>query len=141
MSNQQPCALACDPAAEFEAAPSAGPSDRLDTAREFYADLLGWSSEVVPGPIPRTSFTLGDLLLGGAHSPTPQEGNNARWTVSFRVAEVDEAVVRAKELDGAILVPPMYIPIGRFGIAADPAGAAFTMTAFPAGPFRGVDGS
>ena len=116
-------------------------TDRLDTAREFYADLLGWSSEVVAGPIPRASFTLGDLLLGGAHSPTPQEGSKARWTVSFRVAEVDEAVARAKELGGTILFPPMNIPIGRFGIVADPTGAAFTMAAFPAGPFRGVDGS
>ncbi|HEU4488006.1 MAG TPA: VOC family protein, partial [Actinomycetota bacterium] len=77
----------------------------------------------------------------GAHSPTPQEGSNSRWTVSFRVAEVDEAVARATELGGAILVPPMDIPIGRFSIAADPAGATFTMAAFPAGPFRGVDGS
>lgn len=116
-------------------------TDKLDAARDFYADLMGWSSEIVPGPIPRASFTLGDLLVAGAHAPAPQEEDSSRWTVSFRVAEADEAVARARELGGAILVPPMDIPIGRFGIVADPAGAVFTMTAFPAGPFRGVDGS
>jgi hypothetical protein len=48
---------------------------------------------------------------------------------------------RESGLGRYVLLEPMEIPIGRFGIVADPAGAAFTVTAFPAGPFRGVDGS
>jgi predicted enzyme related to lactoylglutathione lyase len=50
-------------------------------------------------------------------------------------------MARAQELGGAVLLPPMDIPIGRFAIVSDPAGAAFTVTEFPEGPFRGVDGS
>ncbi|CAN5626955.1 VOC family protein [soil metagenome] len=113
----------------------------MSAAQEFYGSLLGWTAEEVPAPIPRASFTLGELLVGGVHAPAPQEGDDSRWTVSFRVADADQAAARAQELGGAILLPPMDIPIGRFGIVSDPAGAAFTVAAFPAGPFRGVDGS
>jgi predicted enzyme related to lactoylglutathione lyase len=113
----------------------------LDTAGRFYGDLLGWSTEMNPGDFPRAAFTLGDLLVGGAHAPTSQEGDESRWTVSFRVDEVDGAVARVGRLGGRTLLPAMDIPIGRFAIVSDPSGAAFTVTEFPAGPFRGVDGS
>lgn len=113
----------------------------MDAARRFYGEFLGWNSEDAPGPIPRATFTLGRLLVGGVHVPAPQEGDASRWTVSFRVAGADEAVARAQELGGAVLLPPMDIPIGRFAIVSDPAGAAFTVAEFPGGPFRGVDGS
>jgi len=111
----------------------------VDGAKSFYVGLFGWKAEDVPGPIPRTSFSLGDLLIGGAHAPTPQEGDAPRWTVSFRVADADESVDSVRELGGAVLLPPMDIPIGRFAIVADPAGAAFTVAHGEA--FRGVDGS
>ena len=112
----------------------------LDAAKEFYGELLGWSADDVTGPLPRASFTLGTLLVGGAHALTPQEGDQSRWTVSFRVADADEAIARVQALGGAVLLPPMDIPIGRFAIVADPAGAPFTVSAF-ATPFQGVDGS
>jgi predicted enzyme related to lactoylglutathione lyase len=35
----------------------------------------------------------------------------------------------------------MDIPVGRFAILSDPGGAAFTVSAVPGGPLRGVDGS
>jgi predicted enzyme related to lactoylglutathione lyase len=112
----------------------------LDAARAFYAGLFGWTAEENPGPTPRTSFRLGRLLIGGAHAPNPGEGDSPRWTVAFRVADVDQAVADAGRLGGSVLLAPMDIPIGRMAILADPAGAAFTVTAFP-GPWGGVDGS
>ena len=90
---------------------------------------------------PRTSFSLGDLLVGGGHAPSPQEGPAPRWTISFRVADADQSVVRAQELGGSVLLPPIDVPVGRFAIVADPAGASFSVTAVPGGPVRGVDGS
>jgi predicted enzyme related to lactoylglutathione lyase len=113
----------------------------MDGAKRFYGELLGWKAEDLPGPIPRASFTLGRLLVAGMHAPTPQEGEASRWTVSFRVADADEAVARTQELGGAVLLPLMDIPIGRFAIVSDPGGAAFTVAEFRQGPFRGVDGS
>jgi predicted enzyme related to lactoylglutathione lyase len=113
----------------------------LAAARAFYAELFGWNAEDIPGPLPRTSFTLGNLLVGGGHAPAPQEGPAARWTVSFAVDDADRSAARARQLGGAVLLPPMYVPFGRFAIVADPGGASFSVAAAPGGPFRGVDGS
>ena len=64
----------------------------LDAAKAFYRDLFGWTAEDVPGALPRASFALGDMLIGGAHAPTEAEAGPARWTVSFRVADADADV-------------------------------------------------
>jgi predicted enzyme related to lactoylglutathione lyase len=116
-------------------------SPDLPAATAFYARLFGWGARDIPGPLPRTSFSLGDLLVGGGHAPTPQEGEAARWTISFMVADADQSAARVQELGGSVLLPPMDIPVGRFAIVADPAGASFSVAAAPGGPLRGVDGS
>jgi predicted enzyme related to lactoylglutathione lyase len=113
----------------------------VEAATAFYGELFGWMAKEVPAPIPRASLTMGDLLVGGLHVPAPEEDPTPRWTVSFRVADADRTVERAQELRGRVVLPPIDIPIGRFAIVADPAGAAFTVAAFPGGAFRGVDGS
>jgi uncharacterized protein len=113
----------------------------FEEAKAFYADLLGWTAEDVPAAVRRASFTVGNLLIGGLHAPGEQEGDVSRWTVSLTIADADESAKRVQELGGRVLLPPMDIPIGRFAIVADPAGAAFTLAAVPGGAFRGVDGS
>jgi predicted enzyme related to lactoylglutathione lyase len=113
----------------------------LDAGTRFYTELFGWSSQGMEGPIRRTTFTLGDLLIGGGHAPAPQEDPTPRWSVSFWVPDADQAAARAQELGGTVLLPPMDIPIGRFTVVADPQGATFTAAAVPGGPVRGVDGS
>ena len=113
----------------------------LDRAKKFYGELFGWMAEDVPGPIPRTSFSLGELLVGGGHAPGPQEPPTPRWTVSFMVADADQAAAEAERLGGRVLLPPMDIPIGRFAVVADPAGGEFTAAHAPARALRGVDRS
>jgi predicted enzyme related to lactoylglutathione lyase len=113
----------------------------LPAAAAFYAELFGWGTQDIPGSLPRTSFSLGDLLVGGGHAPTPQEGEDPAWTISFMVADADRSAARVQELGGAVLLAPMDIPVGRFAIVADPAGASFSISAVPGGPLRGVDGS
>jgi predicted enzyme related to lactoylglutathione lyase len=61
--------------------------------------------------------------------------------VTFRVTDADASVGRAQELGGSVVLPPMDVPVGRFALVADPAGAAFVLTQVPGGPVRGVDGS
>jgi uncharacterized protein len=116
-------------------------SSDMAVAKAFYSGLFGWTAEDAPGPIPRAGFTLGHLLVGGVHALTPAEGHASRWTVSFGVGDADQATARVQELGGRILLPAMDIPIGRFAIVSDPAGAAFTIAAAPGGPLGGVDGS
>jgi predicted enzyme related to lactoylglutathione lyase len=113
----------------------------LAAATAFYAELLGWAAADIPGAVARTSFTLGDLLVGGGHAPIGPEDPTPRWTISFWVADADRSVERARELGGGVVLPPMDIPVGRFAIVSDPGGAAFTVAAVPGGPVRGLDGS
>ena len=94
----------------------------LDLAKQFYGELFGWTADDVPGPIPRTSFSLGELLVGGGHAPGPQEPPTPRWTVSFMVADADQTAAEAERFGGRVLLPPMDIPVGRFAVVADPAG-------------------
>jgi uncharacterized protein len=116
-------------------------SPDLAAAREFYAKLLGWSAADIPGAVARTSFSLGNLLVGGGHAPIGPEDPTPRWTISFWVADADRSVERARELGGGVVLPPMDIPVGRFAVVSDPGGAAFTVAAVPGGAVRGVDGS
>jgi uncharacterized protein len=116
-------------------------SGELAAGRDFYVELLGWSAEDAPGGFPRTTFTLGELLVGGGHAPAPGEDPTPRWSIAFWVADAEEAAARAEALGGTVLLPPMDIPVGRFTVLADPQGASFTATAVPGGPARGVDGS
>jgi predicted enzyme related to lactoylglutathione lyase len=112
---------------------------QADAAKAFYGELFGWIADMVPSSIPRASFKLGDLLIGAMHQPIGPE-RAPRWTVFFRVADVDETATRAEQLGGRITHPPLDIPIGRLAMIADPAGADFGVSSF-AGPWAGVDGS
>jgi predicted enzyme related to lactoylglutathione lyase len=116
-------------------------SGDLAAGRDFYVELFGWSASDAPGAFPRTTFTLGELLVGGGHAPAPGEDPAPRWSIAFWVADADEAAARAGELGGTVLLPPMDVPAGRFTVLADPQGASFSATAVPGGPTRGVDGS
>jgi predicted enzyme related to lactoylglutathione lyase len=113
----------------------------LAAAKSFYGELFGWNAADLPAGVPRASFSKGDVLIGGMHVPAPQEGDRARWTLSFLVADVDVSAARVPELGGQILMPPMQIPIGTFAIVAGPGGEPFTINAVPGGAFRGLDGS
>jgi uncharacterized protein len=113
----------------------------LEAATRFYVELFGWSAADVAGAIPRTSFTLGRLLVGGGHAPNPGEDPTPRWSVGFWVADADQTAARVQELGGRVLLPPMDVPVGRFTIVSDPAGSAFSAAAVPGGPAMGVDGS
>jgi predicted enzyme related to lactoylglutathione lyase len=109
-------------------------------ARNFYSQLFGWAGDEITDAIPRTTFTLGELLVGGMHYPAPGEPETARWTITFRSNDVEGAAAQATELGGQVLLPPTEIPIGKMAILADPTGADFTVASFEA-PWHGVDGS
>jgi len=112
-----------------------------EAAKSFYGALFDWTADDIPGPIPRTSFGLGPLLVGGMHAPTEQEDDMSRWTISFTVADANDGAALAERLGGKILLPPMQVPRGSLAIISDPGGASFTLAAVQGGPLRGVDGS
>jgi hypothetical protein len=112
----------------------------LDRAAAFYGPLLGWQTDRAPGAIDRRAFRSGDRLIAGGHTLGPGEAPEPRWDVSFRVADVHDAVDRVEALGGHVVLAPMEIPIGRFTIVTDNAGVPMTLTEF-AQVVGGVDGS
>jgi predicted enzyme related to lactoylglutathione lyase len=116
-------------------------SGELAAGARFYSELCGWTAGELEGPVRRTTFTLGERLIGGGHEPVPQEDPTPGWRVTFWVGDADRTAARAAELGGSVLLAPMDIPVGRMTIVADPQGAVFTAAAVPGGPVGGVDGS
>ncbi|HEV2921620.1 MAG TPA: VOC family protein, partial [Actinomycetota bacterium] len=88
-------------------------SGELAAGARFYSELLGWTAGELEGPIRRTTFTLGELLIGGGHEPVPEEDPTPGWRVTFWVGDADQTAARAGELGGSVLLPPMDIPVGR----------------------------
>jgi uncharacterized protein len=102
-----------------------------EAAIPFYRDVFGWDS--VTHEMDGSSYT--EWLLDGRGSVAgmmPMDANipaevPAHWRVYFAVADADATVAKVTELGGAVHVPPMDIPQGRFAMLADPQGAAFNI--------------
>ncbi|HWW54877.1 MAG TPA: VOC family protein [Acidimicrobiales bacterium] len=98
----------------------------IETAKKFYEAVFGWGGDTNAfGPGTYTEWKVGERTVGGMmeigeHMPAEMP---AHWLVYFAVADCDATVDKAKELGGAVLVPPTDIPPGRFAVLADPQGA------------------
>jgi uncharacterized protein len=92
-------------------------------ARDFFAELLGWTVE------PEESG-YGVVSLNGARNGgirPPQEGEPTHWLVYFTVASCDDALDVTTDAGGAVIAGPLATPVGRVAIVSDPQGAAFAL--------------
>jgi predicted enzyme related to lactoylglutathione lyase len=102
-----------------------------DAAAEFYAELLGWTYQVMD---------LGEqgiyqvCMVGGrpnggimAMPEAVPDHVPPHWDVYFTVEDVDTAAARATGLGGQIVVPPTDISVGRFSYLTDRQGGHFTI--------------
>ena len=102
-------------------------SDDVDKARDFYAGVLGWDTEVMDiGKGPYTVFKADDLPVAGLMAK-PTEGPASfaptAWTSYVTVDDVDERTARVAAAGGSVLAGPMDIPtVGRMSIIQDPTG-------------------
>jgi predicted enzyme related to lactoylglutathione lyase len=97
-------------------------------AASFYASLFGWSTKSVPmGDMTYTLFrhaTL-DEDVGGSVAPQMKDVPPF-WLDYITVDDLDRAAATIARLGGKVLSPTIDAPgVGRFFIAADPAGAVF----------------
>jgi predicted enzyme related to lactoylglutathione lyase len=99
-----------------------------DAAKSFYKAVFGWEGESQPmGEDDYTVWTLGGQQVAGMMpmgDRFPAEVPSY-WLAYFAVEDADSTAARAGELGGQVTMPPTDIPVGRFAVLSDPAGAVF----------------
>jgi predicted enzyme related to lactoylglutathione lyase len=98
-------------------------------ARAFYTGLFGWTTRDVPMQddyvytiFQNNGRDAGAMYVGMPDSPPPN------WMSYVAVESVDEALVRAKELGGNVIVDAMDVfDLGRMAVLMDNQGAAFSV--------------
>ena len=106
------------------------------TAATFFEELLGVSTDTVPGVggHPYTLIRVDGNGVAGILKMTPAMeagGMPPNWTTYFHVTDVDEALARATSLGADAPRPVMEVPGMRFSIVNDPQGAAFGLMEEP----------
>ncbi|MFL6247013.1 MAG: VOC family protein [Thermoanaerobaculia bacterium] len=98
-------------------------------ARAFYSQLFGWTMRDVPisdGEVYTIFQNRGRdaaAMYAGSNTGAPPN-----WMSYIAVDNVDEAVIRAKELGGNVLAEPMDVfDSGRMAVLADNQGAVFSV--------------
>jgi uncharacterized protein len=104
----------------------------MESAKAFYADVVGWRARdaATPGPA-YTLFSAKDSPVTGVMSlpeDAKRTGGPPHWIGYIGVDDVDATVSRTKQLGGAVRVPPADVPgVSRFSIVADPQMATFAL--------------
>ena len=108
----------------------------VEAAKEFYANVIGWTSHDVQmgnptspakeGEQSYTLWTVGDKEIGGAMKLEGPGMENVppHWMSYVNVDDIDEVAQKVVAHGGQVVVGPMDVEsIGRFYIIADPQGA------------------
>jgi len=103
-------------------------------AQRFYAELLGWEADVLPGGGPGSYALLRRRGLGVAilYEQMPEAraaGAAPHWTSFISVEDADATAARAGELGGAAVFrePFDVLDAGRVAAIRDPAGAIVSL--------------
>jgi predicted enzyme related to lactoylglutathione lyase len=110
--------------------------------KKFYGGLFGWTANDVPmGPDAfYTMFQLRGRDVGAAYTLMPdqlKQGVPPHWGTYVAVANVDDAIAKAKTLGATVLAGPMDVAEhGRMAVLSDPTGAVISL--WQAKQHRGV---
>lgn len=101
-------------------------------AKQFYPAVFGWGTQEEDSERAGTYtvWTVGEAMVGGmidmnALDLPPEVPPN--WLVYFTVESTDAAVDAVSAGGGEVRMGPIEIPVGRFAVVADPAGAVFAV--------------
>jgi predicted enzyme related to lactoylglutathione lyase len=96
---------------------------------QFYADLFGWTFDVMPMPGmgDYTVFSYEGVQIAGMMATEgPMKDVPPSWATYFTVEDIDKTAALVGELGGTVFVPPMDIPnVGRFAGLISPQGVRF----------------
>lgn len=100
-------------------------------ATRFYGELFGWTFDA-PGPMPGglpgeyRCARLGGRLVGGIGQAPP--ATPAVWSTYVRVDDVEQALARATDAGGTVVVGPLDAGrAGRMAVLTDTSGVAFAV--------------
>jgi uncharacterized protein len=103
-----------------------------DSAKSFYAGLLGWEFEDQPIPDGGGVYTMcrldGDdvAAISSQRDEEKAAGVPPHWNNYVTVEDADASASRASELGGNLLLPAFDVmEVGRMAVTADPTGAPF----------------
>jgi predicted enzyme related to lactoylglutathione lyase len=110
-----------------------------EAAKAFYATVFGWKAETDPRPEAAgyCVFKLGEASVAAVR-PLSNANRPVAWSVCLAVEDADATVAKAVEHGGRTLMEPEDVfELGRYGVIADPSGAAFAI--WQPGRFAGAD--
>jgi len=114
-------------------------TDDVDSAKKFYAELLGWKMEDHPMEECGGNYTIlrnDGRPVGGLMKmpPVVPAGTPPHWGTYVTVDDVDTVAAKVQELGGKILVPPSDSPDARFCVFQDPQGAVLSIISYTKKP-------
>lgn len=102
-----------------------------EAAKRFYGAVFGWEFEAGEDMEEMTYYVAtvdGARVAGMADVKGKMAGEiPAHWMTYFSVEDAEGAVEKIEAGGGTVHFGPIDIPVGRFAMAADPAGAAFAV--------------
>ena len=102
----------------------------VETAKQFYADLFGWTYQELDtgGPLAYWVIMNGGRSNGGIRAlAPPEQGLPPFWFPYFGAESCDDRGAQAATLGGKVLMPTTPLPQGAFNVIADPQGAVFAL--------------
>ena len=100
-------------------------------AKSFFGAVLDWTYVADPNSGYVMSQVDGRTQAGIMQLDESWGDVPNNWSVYFMVADLETAVAKVKELGGNILFPPTQAgDLGKFSVAQDPQGGAFTIMQF-----------
>jgi len=102
-------------------------TEDLDSARDFYQGLFGWTFEDSKGPSGQDYAVArsGNVYVAGmVEIPAARDGAKlSRWLPYVSVADVDAAVSRGVDAGASVAVSARDVNLGRVAALVDPEGA------------------
>ncbi len=99
-----------------------------EKAKAFYEAVLGWTSMTVPMGDSEATLLCAKDGVPRAHLSAPEmDGIPSHWDNYLRVEDVDASTQAAVENGGAVVLPPMDIPVGRMSFVSAPSGAVLSL--------------